>query len=151
MANRNKYELYPQYLEQLIELAERLNRVNVLAHFDFITRVTAYPDPKFYYADFPDHFDELFRRLIRKGISLELNTRSRYRAQLSGEPDPGLPDADLIRRYSELGGEFITLSSDSHNQGEVGTLFSETAAWLSSLGVRKITHFQAGQPVWTRL
>lgn len=146
-----KQMLYTRYLETLIEMVGCQRQFDVLGHFDYIARKAHYPDNRMLYREMPDHFDELFRRLIQTGRSLELNTRSRYRAAAAGEADIGLPDPDILRRYHELGGELLTLSSDAHATGECGRLFDETADYLLSLGVRFITTFIGRQPMMLQL
>lgn len=146
-----KKQAYGKYLETLIHMIKNMENFDIMAHFDYVERNANYDDNKLHYADFPDHFDEIFRLLIYKGKSLEINTRSRYRAIDAGDPDPGLPDADILRRYIELGGELITISSDSHAPGQCGRMIADTAEWLQSLGVRYLCSFRNRKPVMTRI
>ncbi|MGI6545889.1 MAG: histidinol-phosphatase HisJ family protein [Fastidiosipilaceae bacterium] len=148
LSARPKEQLYADYLEVMLDMLNRQKQFDVLAHYDFIARVADYTDNRFYYREFPDHFDEIFRSMIENDVSLELNTRSRYRSINGGDGDPGLPDSDLILRYLELGGEFITVSSDSHDSGDVGRLIEETSAWLNHLGVSRLTTFKNRRPVF---
>ena len=81
---------------------------------DYICRYNPYPDPHFYYRDFPDHWDQLLTILAEKEKALELNTRRL-----------GLPGAqeslfELLVRFRELGGRHITIGSDAHIPHSVG-------------------------------
>jgi histidinol-phosphatase (PHP family) len=142
-----KQAAYGRYLETLVEMLRNQHNFDVLGHFDYITRYAGYEDPALRYQDFPDHFDEMFRLLVEKGKSLEINTRTRQKRLAAGLTDLGFADETVIRRYLELGGKMITLSSDAHHVGETGGGFIEAAAWLKSLGVSYLTAFQAGQPL----
>lgn len=53
--------------------------------------------------------DEVLRLLARKGKALEINTSC-----LKMDPPFTMPGYDLISRFRELGGELITIGSDSH-------------------------------------
>lgn len=142
-----KKQAYSRYLETNIEMLQKQHNFDVFAHFDYIARYADYKDNRIAYADFPDYFDELFRLLIDGGKSLEINTRTRYKALSAGKDDLGFPDANIILRYLELGGKMFTLSSDSHKSGEVGAFFPETVEWLKHLGVSYLTYFKKRQPV----
>ncbi len=146
----SKTESYGRYLETLIQAVDSLSCFQVLGHYDYVTRKAPYRDKALRYRDFSDYFDELFKRLISKGKSLEINTRAAYQSDVSDRADL-LPDADLIRRYLELGGEFISLASDSHDRGQVGLLFNETTAYLKSLGVCYLTAYIKRQPVMLKI
>lgn len=57
--------------------------------------------------------------LVNKGKGLEINTSGKDRV---GE---FLPSYDFIKRFKELGGEIITVGSDSHDDIRVGQYISE--------------------------
>ncbi len=87
------------------------------------------------YEDSPDELDIIFRFLIEHGKALEVNT-SRFDEY--GEPIPGV---SLLKRYRELGGELITLGSDSHRTDRVAQNFPEATEQLKELGFRYVTYF----------
>ncbi|MGI6077504.1 MAG: histidinol-phosphatase HisJ family protein [Fastidiosipilaceae bacterium] len=146
-----KIQVYEEYLETIIEMITRQQELDIVGHYDFIVRKAPYEDNRMLYRELADHFDTLFRLIIEKGKSFEINTRSRYKAIEDGKPDPGMIDPDIIRRYLELGGEMITLSSDSHDYGHVANYFKESAAELAYLGVRYLTHFENRKPQFIKL
>jgi len=81
--------------------------------------------------------DELFKRIIDKGISLEVNT-SGLRQKLGKT----LPDEALLRRYYELGGRLITPGSDSHQLEYMSFGMDETEAMLRRIGFGELTWFK---------
>ena len=91
-----------------------------------------------FYKDFSDIFDEMFRYLIDEGKALEINKKS-YQDYYGRTPEL---DTDLLRRYRDLGGEIISLGSDSHEPSRVGDRFEEYAAFLKSLGFRWTAHYE---------
>ena len=56
-------------------------------------------------------------------------------------------DRDILLRFKELGGEFISLGSDSHDPGRTGDNFLYYAEFVKSLGFRYLTHFESRCPV----
>ena len=59
------------------------------------------------------------KTLAQKGKGMEINTSGKDRV---GE---FLPSYDFIKRFKELGGEIITIGSDSHDDTRVGQYISE--------------------------
>ena len=55
----------------------------------------------------------------------------------------------IFKRYLELGGQYISLSSDSHQIGQAATLFPEALEFLKAVGVSQLTHFVSKKPVLT--
>ena len=52
-----------------------------------------------------------------------------------------MPDVNLINRYRELGGEFITIGSDSHSAYDVGRGITDGMKIARECGFDKITFF----------
>lgn len=53
--------------------------------------------------------------------------------------------------YRELGGEIITLGSDAHAPGAVGTAIRENQALLRRCGFTRFCTFCRRQPIWHEL
>jgi len=56
-------------------------------------------------------------------------------------------DPDVFKRYSELGGELVTLGSDAHDTTRIAANFSCNAAKLKQCGIKYLTHFKERTPV----
>ena len=103
-----------------------------------MARYAPYPKESVLYRDFPGLFDEIFKYLIENGKGLEINTKT-YKAY--GLRTPQL-DRDLLIRYMELGGEIISLGSDSHAPEQVGHKFDYFAQYVKMFGFRRLAHFE---------
>lgn len=104
-----------QFLEDTLLCVQRHEDFDVLAHLTFLSKAKAHPTKQsLRYADHAELVDEILRTLVRKGKGLELNT--------SGMNHCGsfLPSPDFFCRFRELGGEIVTLGSDSHSSERVG-------------------------------
>ncbi len=91
-----------------------------------------------------EQFTPIFRKLAERGLALEINTAAlRNPAANLPVPDPGL---ELLKLYRELGGEFLTLGSDAHVPGDVGTGLREGARLAEAAGFRYLTVFRERKP-----
>jgi histidinol-phosphatase (PHP family) len=113
--NYSKQQMYENHLKYMIQCIKDNPYIDSLAHIDYICRYASYKDTEIYYKEFSDYIDGVFKELISREISLELNTRRL-----------GLPSAlsntkILCKRYKELGGKYVTIGSDSHNQDSIGS------------------------------
>lgn len=154
--NRHIYEqgyktVYQAYLEAIVQMLEANLDFDIVGHYDYVARYLPGTFQLLRYRDFSDHFDTIFRLIRDQGKALELNTRSRYRLLDRDNVNTGLPDADVFKRFAEVGGEFVALSSDSHEAGNSGRMFEESAAFLLQNGVRYAVHFENRRPVTTKI
>lgn len=104
-----------RYLEATLECVRVHEDFDVLAHLTYIAKTTAHPAPR--PISYPEHrelVDEILRTLAAKGKGLELNTSGMDRCGAY------LPAREYFLRFKELGGEIITIGSDSHTCSRVG-------------------------------
>lgn len=149
---QGKQALYDRYLEQLTDMTLRGPDFDILGHFDYICRYAPWSDRKITWAAHSDRLEVLFRALIDRGRTLEVNTATVYKLmQLGYSQKEAWPDTDLIQAYRALGGEHICLSSDAHQDQDVGRLFASGLAWLEAMGFRQLTFYRGRQAIQTPL
>ena len=135
---------YGHYLETLYdEMVWLGDRFDIMGHYDYVTRYAPYPECSILYKDFPDILDSMLRYLAENGKALEINTKT-YQDFKGRTP---VLDKNILMRYRELGGEIISLGSDSHDADKVGFNFERTAALVSRCGFRYLAHFDKRKPV----
>lgn len=135
---------YEHYLETLYdEMVWLGDRFDIMGHYDYVTRYAPYPECSILYKDFPDILDSMLRYLAENGKALEINTKT-YQDFKGRTP---VLDKNILIRYRELGGEIISLGSDSHDADRVGFNFERTAALVSRCGFRYLAHFDKRKPV----
>ena len=137
--------VYHAYINSLSDMIESFAEFDILAHYDYLCRYVPYDDKKITYQSAPEAFDRLFRLLIQKNKSLELNTRSIRNLYLAGCPD-FMPDKEIYLRYKELGGKYVSLSSDSHDASTMGLYFKEAGYFLKNCGFEQLTIFRNREP-----
>lgn len=108
---KTRGQAYREYVEAKAESVCAWTDFDSLAHIGYVSRYSPYTgeEKPLRYADAPDAFDMIFKRLIELDRCLEVNT--------SGIRETGdfLPQRELIRRYIDLGGEQFTFGSDAHD------------------------------------
>jgi histidinol-phosphatase (PHP family) len=88
------------------------------------------------------------KELISNGKGFEINTGS-FRDK-PGRSTPSY-DMELLKRYKRLGGEIISLGSDSHSLEYIGYKFDYFKELLEEAGFKHTVHFENRKPVFDRL
>ncbi|CDZ24460.1 HisJ family histidinol phosphate phosphatase [[Clostridium] cellulosi] len=134
-------KLFADYLGELKKLTEWGN-FNVLAHITYPLR---YINGEYGYGlkteDFGDEFEKIFREIIKRGISLEINTSG-----LRQKIGTTLPDLFLLKLYKSLGGELITLGSDAHRARDVGLGLTQGIEIAKQAGFDRCCIFKNRKP-----
>ena len=132
-------QAYGTYLETIYREMKWLEDFDIMGHYDYIVRYASYPVTSIRYRDFSNIFDEMFRYLIQEGKALEINTKS-YEGHRGRMVEL---DNDVLLRYREMGGEIVSLGSDSHEPSRVGAGFVRHAEFLKAMGFRWTAHYES--------
>ena len=141
-AGKDFRQAYGRVLELIYLTARDFSDFDVAGHFDYVARYAPYQVRDIRYADFPDQLDTLLRFLAQEGKALEINTKT---YDMHGNHLQML-DQMILRRFKELGGEFVTLGSDSHEAARLCDKFETFAAVCSSCGFDRLTYFEKRKP-----
>lgn len=136
------YEVYDKYLAELLETV-RWGNFDSLAHMTYPLRYIigrdGYPFDEQRYAA---RYDEILTLLAQKGKALEINTSGFAR-----ENGFSLPQVELVRRFRELGGRYITLGSDAHTAKNIGVGLERGLEIAHSAGFEHVCVYVRHQPV----
>ena len=127
------------YYEALLELVHSYHSYSVLGHLDLIVRYDkagVYP-----YKKVEPIIEEILKTVIADGKGIELNTSS-HRYKLTDLT----PSRDILRMYRQLGGEIITIGSDSHEPHHLGAYIDESREILKSLGYKYFCTYEKMEP-----
>lgn len=138
---------YGHYLETIYEEMTWLGDFDIMGHYDYVTRYAPFPQTSIMYKDFSDILDAMLRFLAEEGKALEINTKT-YQEYKGRTP---LLDDNILLRFRELGGEAVSLGSDSHDPFRTGENFIFFAEKIKSLGFRYTAHFESRRLVMTKL
>lgn len=129
---RSQREAYARYVEVKLDSVLRFSDYDAVAHLGYCCKFAPYPPDQrpLRWRHAPDHIDLMLRHIAQNGRALEVNT--------SGLRQTGstIPGGDILRRFAELGGEYVCLGSDAHTPGMVGYRFGDARRAALSAGIR---------------
>ena len=138
---KNALELLDRYFEELLELVEE-NNFDSLAHLTYPMRyISANPEITANVSYFQIELDKVLKKLAENEKALEVNTSGLR--QMIGKT---LPDEDIIRRFRELGGKYVTIGSDAHRWGDVGSGIEDGLQILLKCGFTHFTVYEKRKP-----
>ena len=137
---KTQRQAYRRYVESKLEsvLAWEPSEYDAMAHLGYCAKFAPYPLEMrpLRYEHAPDAFDAIFSALAKAGKALEINT-SGYR-----KIHEHLPDKELLTRYRQCGGEFVTLGSDAHVPEHVGGWLDDARQLARECGFRYAMTFK---------
>lgn len=136
---RTQDEYNLRYYQELLEVVKRYKNYSVLGHVDVIKRYDKCGVYPFY--KIKDILTEIFKVVIKDGKGIELNTSSKRYGL-----DETTPSEEILRLYKDLGGEIITIGSDSHKPGQLGSYIKESKLYLKSIGFKNFYTFNNMEP-----
>ncbi|MBU5426387.1 histidinol-phosphatase HisJ family protein [Tissierella pigra] len=125
------------YYNDMYTCVKGFNNFDILGHLDYIDRY--FDDystiPK--YDEYHYMIESILKILIENGKGIEINTAGmRY----------GLgyfhPKIQILKLYRELGGEIITIGSDSHKPDTIGYGYRSAEKMLKELGFKYVHIFK---------
>jgi len=78
---------------------------------------------------YDDKINELLKLIIKKGISVEINT-----SDLLKEKGDTMPPRDVLERYYNMGGRLITFGSDAHRPERIANGIKEAYSMAKEIG-----------------
>ena len=130
-----------EYFDQVLEM-EAHGGFDVLAHIDYPLRVMKHGDYVPSFDQYMDRVEQVLRACIDHGYALELNA-----AGLGGWMKKVGPPQNILYEYRRMGGERISIGSDSHTLDTVGRGFDDCVANARAAGFTSVTVFRGRQPV----
>jgi histidinol-phosphatase (PHP family) len=135
--NRTKQEAFKKYLEEVYKSVKEFDDFDVVGHIGYVRRYGNLTDRSMLFKDYSEILTAILKEVIKKNKGIEINS-SGYR-DILGTP---VPDYDIITEYKKLGGQIITLGSDSHNHKTIGHSFKIIKNRLKDLDFKYIAHFE---------
>lgn len=126
-----------QYFDSIIENIEAFTNFDVYGHLDYIVRYI--PNNNFSYEPikYQEQIDRLLNAIIKAGRGIEVNT-----AGLKYGLPFAHPKEEILKRFFELGGKYITIGSDGHRPEHLGYDFKKEGSVLEELGITRYAVFE---------
>lgn len=121
---------YENYWKEVYN-AVRAGGFDCLGHFDF---------PKLSYGKVivdNNIVPDIFRTMINKNISLEINTSS-----LRNKMSESMPDKEILWLYKACGGAYVTIGSDAHIAGELAADYKYAKDLIRYFGFEEVCYIQ---------
>jgi histidinol-phosphatase (PHP family) len=125
-----------EYYEENLEMVQ-LGGFDTLGHLGIYKRGIANPE-KIQETHINYIIDEIFREMVRKNMCLEVNN-SGFKARINSI----IPEPKTLIRYKELGGDLITISSDSHYLEHFDKYYEKTLDIIRELNF-KVIYYKKG-------
>ena len=139
--SRNTDELLRMYFDELLDTAENAD-FDSLAHLTYPLRyVCERTDIKVDLDKYIDAIDSIFKALIKREKALEINTSGLFKKIAAT-----MPDINLVRRFRELGGKYITIGSDAHNCNDLAQGIEQGIELAKVCGFDHFTVFKNRKP-----
>ena len=139
---RTVEEICERYFRTIIDNTAAYKDFDTYAHMDYLIRYAPEKNKGYTYKKHADILDVALRTIIENNLALEINTAG-YKYGL-GQPNP---QADILARYLELGGETITIGADAHKPEHIAYDFKKAEELLKTLGFKYYTIFKKRQPM----
>lgn len=141
---RSQKEYNERYYEEMLRVVRTYKDYSVLGHMDLITR---YDENGYYpFERIEPIVADILKTVIEDGKGIEFNT-SYHRYRLKDTT----PSMDILKLYQSLGGEIITIGSDSHKKEHLGTHVRDAEQLLKDLGFRFYCTYDKMKPIYRRL
>ncbi|MBR1470585.1 MAG: histidinol-phosphatase HisJ family protein [Lachnospiraceae bacterium] len=143
---RPEAEAYHEYFQYIYECIRSFQNFDVYGHLDYVLRYGPTKNENFRFEEYRTDIDRILKLLIENGKGIEANT-SGYAYGMGGPH----PCRDILARYKELGGEILTIGSDAHRPGMIGSHFEDTAEMLKEIGFEYYCVFENRMPEYHKL
>ncbi len=129
-----------EYFDEVLAM-EAHGGFDVLAHIDYPLRVMKHGDYVPSFDHYMDRVEQVLRACIDRGYAFELNA-----AGLGGWQKCVGPPQNILYEYKRMGGERISIGSDSHSLANVGRGIDDCAKNAIDAGFTTVTVFRSRQP-----
>jgi histidinol-phosphatase (PHP family) len=125
-----------QYFEEMVEMIE-VGGFNILSHLDVFKRMGYQVYQRFDIRELEDYVRPVFAACIKQGIAPEINTSALRMSVCQSHPT-----IDALRWYREMGGELLTIGSDSHRPDHIGFGLDQAITIAKEVGFTHLTKFK---------
>lgn len=138
-------EAIEKYMNQTLECVKKHDNYDVLGHITYVCKSVHNPiKENVPYKRINEITDEILKTVIGKGKGIEVNT--------SGIDRIGdfLPSFEYVKRFCQLGGEIITVGSDSHDKNRVGQYVDDAIKMIGEFSPYVCT-FENRKPIFHKI
>jgi histidinol-phosphatase (PHP family) len=135
------YRLLDDYFQEVLEMIE-LGYFDSLGHLTYPLRyIRGEQNIQIGYEVYESHIDAILQGLVRKEKALELNASG-----LRQKIGTTMPCPIVVKRFHELGGQYLTFGSDAHRWADVGSGVETAMDIARQSGFDQFTVYEERKP-----
>lgn len=140
------YPVFEAYFNELVETS-KWEYFDSLAHLTYPLRYyTRSTGRQFDLTPFEGQIEQILKNLAENGKALEINTSG-----LRQELGDTMPGERIVKRFYELGGQYVTIGSDAHRREDLAKDFQQAYEILWRAGFRYTVYYKRHKPQLVRL
>lgn len=141
MPGKDVEQIYKDYFTEILSMV-KVADIDVIGHLDLMKRYAFKEYGNYNFKDFEEVIIEILQIAIKRNIGIELNT-SGFRNSVKEI----YPKIEVIKLYKKLGGEIVTIGSDSHSCVDTFSGCEEGYNILKKIGFKYIYTFENRKPI----
>ncbi|MCG3417630.1 histidinol-phosphatase HisJ family protein [Oceanobacillus jordanicus] len=141
MSGKTPVEVYQSYFNEVFSLVSNAD-IDVIAHLDLMKRYAIEAKGNYDFNYFRKDLERILIKAIERGIGLEINTSGISNVKVN----EAFPNIDVLKLYHSLGGQILTIGSDSHLAETVGAHLKDALSIAKEAGFEYIYTFEQRQP-----
>lgn len=134
-------DAYKKYFEEEFKLVNYGN-FDIVAHLTLVHRNGRKFESGFSYNKYKKEIDDILKIIIKKNIALEINCSGLRMA--AGD---FIPDEEIIKAYLNLGGNLITVGSDSHRYNQLFYGLNNAYELFNRLKIDEVVIYKERKPI----
>ncbi len=139
-------QLLDRYFEELLAMAE-WGKFDVLGHLTYPLRyISGKHGITVDMTRWDSVIEKIFLTLIKNGCGIEINT-----SELRNKLGKTMPDEEYVKKFKRLGGEILTIGSDSHGTANLGGGIDEGIKTAKNAGFTRIACFKNRKPMFIEI
>lgn len=136
MEDKKPFDVYHDYFTEVYKLVSEAD-IDVIAHLDLMKRYAMEKKGNYQFNDFNEILEAILRKAIERGIGIEINTSGISNVKVK----EAFPTQSILKLYQSLGGEILTIGSDSHRAETVGSHLDDALNMAKAAGFKYVFTF----------
>ena len=141
MLGKSKHEIYLDYFNELLEMV-KVADIDVIGHLDLMKRYAYVDNGNYIFKEYESIIEDILKIAVDRNIGVELNTSG-----LRNEVNEIYPKAEVLKLYRRLGGDIITIGSDSHSIKDCSANCTIAYDLARECGFKYIYTFEKRKPI----
>ena len=106
--NRPTDDIYKEYLEKVYKSVNADYPWQIVGHLGYPARYAPENERDFSFEKYSRELTDILKAIIANGKFLEINSSTK-------SEKPFMPSEDILKKYANIGGKFVTFGSDAHS------------------------------------